>query len=226
LQHLAREVQALGDQATGEISGTVRLVANMSSMIGFLPERLKAFSTACPRVAVSLAECDTRDVLRACLDDRADAGVGVRTDVPPGLEAWHVANDPLMVVMPRGHALARQRTLRYAEVLAWPLIGIHPGGAMDTELRERADAAHLPRMSPVSVSSFDTACRMVEVGLGIAIIPASAVTAYAGTGKFVRRPLAEPWAARELWLYALRKTPRLRPVQALIEALRGQAPRA
>jgi DNA-binding transcriptional LysR family regulator len=55
LQHLAREVQALGDQATGEISGTVRLVANMSSMIGFLPERLKAFSTACPRVAVSLA---------------------------------------------------------------------------------------------------------------------------------------------------------------------------
>ncbi|WP_249931370.1 LysR family transcriptional regulator, partial [Ramlibacter sp. 2FC] len=221
LQNLAREVQALHGQDSSQIGGQVRLAANLSAIIGFLPERLKAFSAACPRVAVSLTELDTRDVLRACLDDQADLGVGVRTEPPPGLEAWPFAEDPLIVVLPRGHALARQRSVRLQEALAWPLIGIHAGGALDSELRARALAAGLTLHSPVSVSGFDAACRMVEAGLGIALIPLSAAKAYAGTARFVRRPLAEPWAARELCLYALRKTPRLRPVQALIDALKA-----
>lgn len=49
----------------------------------------------------------------------------------------------------------------------------------------------------------------------------SAASAYAGSPRFVRRPLDEPWAARELSVHALRKTPRLRSVEALIEALKG-----
>ena len=58
---------------------------------------------------------------------------------------------------------------------------------------------------------------MVEAGLGIAVIPQSAAAAYAGNPRFVRRPLDEPWAARELRMYALRKSPRSRAVAALIE---------
>ena len=46
----------------------------------------------------------------------------------------------------------------------------------------------------VTVNSFDAACRMVEAGLGAAILPTSAAAAYAGTGRFERRRLDEPWA--------------------------------
>jgi len=59
----------------------------------------------------------------------------------------------------------------------------------------------------------------VAVRGGIAVVPASAASAYAGTRRFVRRALDEAWAPRLLCVYALRKTPRLRAVQALIEAL-------
>ena len=61
LQALLREVQSKG----GEVRGTVRLYANMSSVIGFLPERLQRFMAAYPGVEVALHEEDTRDVLRA-----------------------------------------------------------------------------------------------------------------------------------------------------------------
>ncbi|RZL90271.1 MAG: LysR family transcriptional regulator [Variovorax sp.] len=217
LQSLVREVQMEGD----EVRGTVRLYANMSAVIGFLPERLQAFMAKHPRVQVSLHEQDTRDVIRACLDDRADVGVGVEAAVPAGLDAWHFATDPLQVVLPAGHALARRKTVSFAEALAHPLIGVHQGGALDRSLHERAEALQQPFAPTVSVSSFDAVCRMVEAGLGIAVIPQSAASAYAGNPRFVRRPLAEPWAQRALHLYALRKTPRLRSVDALIEALRG-----
>ncbi|CAN7563742.1 LysR substrate-binding domain-containing protein [Variovorax sp. LjRoot84] len=218
LQSLVREVQIEGD----EVRGTVRLYANMSAVIGFLPERLQAFMARYPRVQISLHEEDTRDVIRACLDDRADVGVGVEAPVPAGIDAWRFATDPLQVVLPAGHALAKRKAVGFAELLDHPLIGVHQGGALDRSLHERAQALQKKPFAPtVSVSSFDAVCRMVEAGLGIAVVPQSAAAAYAGSPRFVRRPLDEAWAARELHLYALRKTPRPRSVAALIDALRG-----
>ncbi|MDB5827854.1 MAG: transcriptional regulator, LysR family [Variovorax sp.] len=217
LQALMREVQIEG----GEVRGTVRLYANMSAVIGFLPERLQRFMAAHPAVTVSLHEEDTRDVLRACLDDRADVGVGVETSLPPGLDAWHFATDPLHVVLPVGHALTSRKKIPFDLALAHPLVGVHAGGALDRSLVERAAALQKTFAPTVSVSSFDAVCRMVEAGLGIAIIPQSAAAAYAGSTRFVRRPLDEPWAERVLNVYALRKTPQPRAVTALIDCLRG-----
>ena len=217
LQALVREVQI----ESGEVRGTVRLYANMSAVIGFLPERLQRFMTTHPGVTVSLHEEDTRDVLRACLDDRADVGVGVEMLLPPGLDAWHFATDPLHVVLPTGHALASCKKIPFDLALAHPLVGVHAGGALDRSLVERAAALQKTFAPTVSVSSFDAVCRMVEAGLGIAVIPQSAAAAYAGSRRFVRRPLNEPWAERVLNVYALRKTPQPRVVTALVDALRG-----
>ena len=218
LQSLVREVQ---QTQGGEVRGTVRLAANMSAVIGFLPERLSAFMAAYPRVEVQLREEDTRDVIRACLDDRADVGVGVAVPVATGLDTWHFATDPLQVVLPAGHALAKRKALSFAQAQEHPLIGVHQGGALDRSLHERAQALQMRFAPAVTVSSFDAVCRMVEAGLGIAVIPQSAASAYAGSPRFVRRPLDEPWAAPELSVYALRKTPRLRSVEALVAALKG-----
>lgn len=224
LQALVRDVQTMG----GEVRGTVRLYANMSAVIGFLPERLRDFMALHPAVQVSLQERDTRDVLRACLDDLADVGVGVDVGeavaLPAGLDSWPFADDPLQVVLPAGHALARRRSMGFAQALEHPLIGVNPGGALDRALHERAAALGRPLTPTVSVGSFDAVCRMVEAGLGIAIVPRSAAAAYAGSPRFVRLPLDEPWAARELRIFALRKLPRPRAVEALVEALRSEGP--
>lgn len=218
LQELVREVQEHGD----EVRGTVRLYANMSAVVGFLPERLSRFRQQYPGVRISLHEVDTRDVIRACLDDRADVGVGVASPAPSGLHTWHFANDPLQVVVPTGHVLCNgDGTLRFEEVLQHPVIGVHQGGALDTALHEHAEALQMRFAPEVSVSSFDAVCRMVDAGLGIAVIPQSAASAFAGSTLFARLALAEPWAARELQVYALRRSPQLRSVQALIDAVKG-----
>jgi len=217
LQALVREVQA----QAGQVAGTVRLFANTSSLIGFLPERLKVFRSRHPQVEIELEERTSAEVVRACLGDRADAGVGAAMEVPGSLESWRFARDSLMVVLPQGHELAKRRGLRYAEVLAWPLVGIQTGGALDRLLRDQAAACRRPMQLAVAVSSPDAACRMVEAGLGIAVLPESSAAAYAGARRFVRRALDEPWVERELRVYALRKSPRLGAVQALLAVLRG-----
>lgn len=216
IEAFVREVRSL----SGAVAGTVRLFANPSSVVGFLPEKLQAFRAAYPEVEIALQERSTSEILRACLDDRADVGVGAAVaEAPRGIESWHFANDPLIVVLPPKHPLAQQRKLRFADVVKFPLIGMSVGGALDTFLQEKAERLHLTIYQPVGVASYDAGCRMIEVGLGIAIMPSSAVSAYAGTKRFVRRPLDEPWRDRSLRVYALRKSSRLRAVEALLATL-------
>jgi len=220
LQSLAREVQSL----SGQVSGVVRLFANASAIVGFLPERLMSFQAAYPLVEIALDERISDDVLRACLEDRADVGVCTApASVPTGIESRHFADDPLMVVLPPGHELAGADELSFADVVRFPLVALQAGGSLDQLLKERADAAHESLRISVTVNSFDAQCRMVEAGLGIGIVPTSAASAFAGTRNFVRRPLDEPWGQRELCVYALRKSPRLKAVQALIEHLSSPA---
>jgi DNA-binding transcriptional LysR family regulator len=217
LQTLVREVQA----SSGQVSGTLRICANISSIVGFLPERLQRFCTEYPLVEIALQERMSDEVIRACLEDCADIGVGVARRVPNSIESWHFAADPLMVVLPLGHTLAGRRSLRFKDVLAYPLVTTKTGGAVDQVLRERAAAARIPFRSSVAVSSFDASCRMVEAGLGIAVLPNSAASAYAGSHRFLRVALEEPWSNHELRLYAPRKSPRPRSLAALMAALRG-----
>lgn len=217
LLSIAQDVQAL----KGVVSGHVRLFANSSAVIGFLPERLKQFASDFPGVTVELQERLSGEVVRACLDDVADLGVAAVENTPAGLEAWRFAQDPLLVVVPKNHPLAAVESTTFKAVLDHPLVGIQPGGALDQLLRERAGAAHTPLQLTVTVNSFDAVCRMVEAGMGVAVVPRSAATAYAGSDPFVLRPLTDPWAQRELTLVALRKSPRRAAVQALLDAMRG-----
>ncbi|SAK49466.1 LysR family transcriptional regulator [Caballeronia fortuita] len=216
LESMAREVQSM----SGQIAGVVRLFANASAIVGFLPERLTMFKARYPLVDIALTEQISDEVIRACLDDRADVGISASATTHAGLESWHFVDDPLMVVLPPGHELAQANALSFAEVTRFALVALQAGGSLDQTLKEHADAARVPLNVSVTVNSFDAQCRMVEAGLGIGIVPTSAASAFAGTRGFVRVPLREPWGSgRRLNVHAPRKYPRLKAVQALIDML-------
>ena len=50
------------------------------------------------------------------------------------------------------------------------------------------------------MSGFDGVRRMVEAGLGVAILPSAAALPYAGALRIATRPLQEDWALRPLAL--------------------------
>jgi DNA-binding transcriptional LysR family regulator len=122
--------------------------------------------------------------------------------------------------MPSGHALVGRDRIKLEDAVRHGLVGIQPGGALDRLMRESAFKAKIDLKHSVTVNSFDAVCRMLEAGLGVAIVPKSAAAAYAGTEGFVRRPLDEDWVDRELRVYTLHKSPRQRATEALIDVLK------
>jgi|SRR5579883_1855198 DNA-binding transcriptional LysR family regulator len=224
-QRIGDELDSLAHKATQEgsaIDGTVRLFASPSSVIGLLPEKLKAFNDRYPAARVMIDERPSSDVVRACLDGSADLGVCVASPVRKGLDSWLFADDSAIVLLPQGHPLATAKTIQFNDILPYPLICAHVGGALDELLRARALKAGVKLDIAMSVSSNDSVCRMVQAGHGIAVLPQSAASAYAGARCFERRPLAEAWARRELRIYALREARRSRTVAALVDVLKGR----
>jgi len=183
--------------AAGE-RGHVRLHANMSAVSGFLPEALAGFLTSHPGIRLTLEERYSADILRAVGSGAADLGLVSGTLPAPGLHVTPWREDRLLVVLPEGHPLAKRESIAFKQLDGVPFVGQSEETALQKLYRGRAAAQGITLNERVNVSGFDGVRRMVEAGLGVAILPATAVQPYAGVLRIGLKPLAEPWAARPL----------------------------
>ncbi len=90
--------------------------------------------------------------------------------------------------------------------------------------RREAEAIGLALRERVNVASFEGVRRMVEAGLGVAILPEISAAPYAASMAIAVRPLAEPWAVRPLALCLRRDLEALPAAARLLAAhLLGRA---
>ncbi|HEX2545931.1 MAG TPA: LysR family transcriptional regulator [Ramlibacter sp.] len=220
LRGLLDDVAAVQEEQT-----TVKLYASHSVVGGVLPELLRAFRPGPAKVRVEICEASSMEVATACADGVADLGIGleVHGEIAASLDAWTLLPDTLQVLMREEHPLARsQQGVRFEQVLAFPTIGSNPAGALSELLRQRAALLGLPYVAEVTASNFSAACRLAEAGLGIAIMPGTAVPSGLAA-PLVQRPLLEAWAERPLRVYAGRRSASTAAVRALLEHLRRQS---
>lgn len=221
---LARDVlhglDDLGEQMAGFASGVrghVRVSANISAITQFLPQDLRSFMALAPAVQVHLQERISTQVARAVADSTADIGI---------LNAGHYGEgespvqlpyrqDELVLVVPRGHALARRRAATFREALAFDFVGLHPGSAINDVLHRRASETGLPLRLRMQVTSYDALCLMVDAGLGIGVLPRGSARLYLPALKIRAVTLQETWASRQLVL-AVRSLEALSPAARML----------
>lgn len=222
LQLVARMDEELGAYAGG-LKGHVRMQAVASALTQFLPEELRDFLVAHPGVQVSVEERTGRDIVRAVQGGAADLGLVAATTPIDGLsaQAYHV--DRLMLGVPRRHALARRRSVRFAEALAHPFVGPQPESSLAQLMEQGARAACIALQQRIQASSFDAMCRLVETGLGVTLLPERVLSAPVAAGRLVAVALREDWACRQM-LIVSRGERELGPVtRTLIDHLQRAA---
>jgi DNA-binding transcriptional LysR family regulator len=180
--------------------GQVRLFANMSSISGVLPEALAGFLPAHPGIQLILQERYSDEILHGLQTGIADVGLIAGTVEAPDLHLQPWREDRLVVVLPAGHPLGARETIGLLALDGVPFVGQPAETALQKLYRQKAAALGMTLNEQVNVSGFDGVRRMVEAGLGVAILPAAVAAPYAGTMRIVVRPLAEDWAVRQLML--------------------------
>lgn len=206
--------------------GSVRLHATASAITGQrLAESLAAFAQRQPGIRVELTEATTLTVLRALIDGQGDIGIVARSDaLPEGLVARPWRSDRLVVVIPATHRFAARDTLRYAEVLEEPMIGVLAGGSLTLRLEEEAERLGRKPHWRFRVQGTDAARHLIAAGHGIGVMPEGVVLPHAAAFDLRGVSLAEGWAERQLSIVIRDGTALAPPARLLLDHL--EVPRA
>lgn len=208
----------MSDHAAGR-KGVLRLLANTSAMTETLPEDLASFGQANPDIRLVIQERWSGDILRSLLAGEADIGIvidGARTE---GLEVFPYRNDRLAVIAPMDHPLARDSNWSFSDVLEYDLVALEVGSSMMRLLTEQAIVLEKALRLRIQVRSFEAVCRMVQVGMGVGILPYEAAKVLAESMKLSVLPMNEPWAQRKVLVCVKKDRPAKPSLTLLINHL-------
>ncbi|CAN5447583.1 LysR substrate-binding domain-containing protein [soil metagenome] len=203
----AKQIDLVIRDLQGELSeysqgarGHVRLWANTSAVTQFLPEDLAAFVEQYPNVDIDLHEGNSDVVVNAVTTGMADIGIYSEYFGTTELVSRIYRRDTMMLVVPLKHPLAGREKVRFEETTHYDHVGLQEGSSLQERVLTEASNKGLHIRTRVHTFGFDGIRRMVEAGLGIAILPQGAVLPYVGQDNFWAAALDEPWAKRTLYL--------------------------
>ena len=182
----------------GGTRGQVRVFANISAITQFLPKEIAAFLADYPQVDVHLQERISSVIVKAVAENEADVGICLMDGPAEGVEVFPYHRDELVLIVPRGHRLAKRRSIGFAQALDHDFVGLHTGSSIMLLLTRASLAAQRRLRVRIQVTSYDALARMVEAGLGIGVMPRAVALALLKSIDIAAVALAEPWAKREL----------------------------
>ena len=211
LLHHARSVLYSLEKMQGELSeyadgvrGHVRVHANISAIVQFLPEDLGVFTRAHEAIKIDLEEHLSSEVLRAVQEGAADLGICHVADGASDLQRLPYRRDRLALIVPAGHVLSAEKSIDFMASLDCDHVGLHTNSSIYVAMHQAAtDAGRAIRLR-IHVTGLDAMCRMIDNGLGVGVMPQRAFDLLqAGIGsRLVSVALNDGWAEREISLVA------------------------
>lgn len=192
-------------QFSSGAKGQVKLVGNLSSIVQFLPEDIAAFQRIFPDVYIDLEEHTTATVMRTVEEGAADFGICNAVAGVEQFESMPYRTDYLCLLVPGSHALHAATPVAFKDLLSEHFVSLRDESALTQLLAQTAAELGSSLKIKIRVSSLDALCRMVHVGLGIAVVPQQTAELYIHTLDVKMVPLTDPWIARQLLIIFQRR---------------------
>jgi len=178
LEEAQEALRAIGDDTARfafQRNQIVTVAAVPTATRSLLPRAIQAFRDQGFDGRIRINDLSANDVLEAVASGAADFGVNFIGGQEPGLDFRVLADDPFVLAVPRGGELDVDRPVEWADVDPSGFIAVWKGSGnrmlIDSALahaRENVGWAY-------EVRHLSTALGLVEAGLGVTAVPASAM---------------------------------------------------
>ena len=162
------------DQVVSGSAGHLMIAAAPAVSTYLLPELLERFVAEHPRVEVSVRTGHSEDVVELVLRDEAQIGLG-REIRHPDLELRPFYTEALVLVCAPDHAFAHRSDVAMADVAGEKLIMFDRTSSYYEITHGAFVSAGMKLRGVMELDSIEAAKKMVERGLGVALLPSSAV---------------------------------------------------
>jgi DNA-binding transcriptional LysR family regulator len=173
------------------------LLANSSALARPLAEALLEPSESDTQPEVVVRESPSEATVIAIRSGAADVGIVSDAVDTRGLATQELGPDPLVLVVPRDHALARRQSVLFREVLEQPWVTWGEQSALTTHLLMRALALGARLQARLTYPRLAGVLQLVGRGAGVTVLPQAVVDQEAAEG-IACVGLEDSWARRRL----------------------------
>jgi DNA-binding transcriptional LysR family regulator len=216
---MLQEVKDSVEEVRSVQAGSLRLGSALTVGTYVLPRILRAFHERHPGVEVSVRTGRSEQVLNMLLSDEVQVGL-VRSLVHPDVETVALYEDEVILTTNPQHPFARSGRATIEEVAAQPVILFDRGSSYYGLIHGFFRQAGVVPTVAMELDSMEATKRMVEEGLGIALLPRVCLERELASGELAEVAISDmPPLSRRIALIYRRGRKRARTVHAFLEVL-------
>jgi DNA-binding transcriptional LysR family regulator len=167
-----------------------------------VPELIKSFRTERPQVRFDLRQHGDAGLVEDLLGGVVDLAITGDRPEHPQIESRRLLREPLRLVVPPDHRLARRRSVRLREVAEETFIILKPGFSLRAVTEELCARAGFTPAIGFEGEEVETLRGLVSAGLGVALLPDPHSV---GAPAAPHLPVKDPGASREIGLAWIRE---------------------
>lgn len=218
LQSLAEARDAIDEVRNVQI-GSLYLGSALTISTYVLPRILHTFRSRHSGVDVSIRTGRSEQVLAMLQADEVQVGL-VRSLSHPDMETVHLYDDEIVLIVNPGHPFAARGTATVEEAASEPIVLFDRASSYFGLIHGFFRQAGVVPNVAMELDSLETTKRMVEEGLGIALVPLVTIERELKAGMLVQVGIVDaPPLKRPISLIYKRHRKRPRTVQAFIDTL-------
>ena len=174
---ILEELNALGNlsyNSNPRDGKLVRLIANGTTILENLPDIIGQFKKKNPDIDIEIQESRSWETEHALRQDYARIAFISKIENSDPIDGFHqfeFHRQQFVLVVQATHPLAKQKSVKIADVLDFDFIGLPPASILFTCVQEEARRLGRVLRIPIQVESNFHACQMVSTGAGITVAP-------------------------------------------------------
>jgi DNA-binding transcriptional LysR family regulator len=151
-------------------AGHLRIVATPPIGYGIIPDALKQFLARRPQVRVFFDVRRYEGVVDSVESHFVELGFALGLEARPPLETEAVFAGDMVCIMPPGHPLTRKNVVSAEDLTKHAFIGLERGTRLGEAVRDAFAKSGVPFRFAVEVRYCNTACVLVQSGVGVAVV--------------------------------------------------------
>ncbi len=214
------KIPAIAKGSRDQLSGALKLGVIPTIGPYLLPDLVPLLRKRAPRMPLIIEENFTGNLAPMLRDGDIDVAIIALPFVLPGVTTLVMYEEPFSVVVPEGHAWAKRKSVKPSELSGENMLVLNSGHCFRDHVLEACPGqSNTALPEGRSGSSLETIRNMVASGLGVSVLPATALQNRYLTKLVKVVPFAAPVPSRKVAIAWRQSFGRKAAVEVLAEAI-------
>jgi LysR family hydrogen peroxide-inducible transcriptional activator len=219
----AARVKELAQAGHDPLAGTLRLGAIYTIGPYLLPKLIPVLRKKAPSMQLMIQENYTHRLGEMLKQGEVDAILVALPFAEPGVAVRAVYDEPFLVALPLGHALEKKKHISAEELARESLLLLGAGHCFRDQVLDLCSTVNRGNRGALARTleggSLETIRQMVASGVGLTVLPSTAVQAGEASELIRIRPFTRPVPDRRVVLAWRKSFPRPQAIEALRRAI-------